>query len=311
MFKTLTLIYFFAVLACNSVSYANESYKIVVKVNDEIISNHDIIKEKKYLSALNPEILNISEEEINEISKQSLIREIIKEKEISRFIDVDYQSPALIELAKNLYTRLNINSEEEFKAYLSKYDLNLKDVLKKLAVETNWNALIYEKYKDKINIDKDKIKKDLKLESSSAKKEKLFLLSEIVFAAKNQEEYEDNYKKILNTIKEKNFKSAATIYSISDTAKFGGKIGWVRKNDISKKIYKQISTLKINEFTNPLKIATGFLLISLDSTKEEVKKNNFEEQYNNIIIKETNRQLNQYSTIYFKKVEKKSFIYEE
>ena len=311
MFKTLTLIYFFAVLAFNSVSYANESYKIVVKVNDEIISNHDIIKEKKYLSALNPEILNISEEEINEISKQSLIREIIKEKEISRFIDVDYQSPALIELAKNLYTRLNINSEEEFKAYLSKYDLNLKDVLKKLAVETNWNALIYEKYKDKINIDKDKIKKDLKLESSSAKKEKLFLLSEIVFAAKNQEEYEDNYKKILNTIKEKNFKSAATIYSISDTAKFGGKIGWVRKNDISKKIYKQISTLKINEFTNPLKIATGFLLISLDSTKEEVKKNNFEEQYNNIIIKETNRQLNQYSTIYFKKVEKKSFIYEE
>ena len=311
MFKTLTLIYFFAVLAFNSVSYANESYKIVVKVNDEIISNHDIVKEKKYLSALNPEILNISEEEINEISKQSLIREIIKEKEISRFIDVDYQSPALIELAKNLYTRLNINSEEEFKAYLSKYDLNLKDVLKKLAVETNWNALIYEKYKDKINIDKDKIKKDLKLESSSAKKEKLFLLSEIVFAAKNQEEYEDNYKKILNTIKEKNFKSAATIYSISDTAKFGGKIGWVRKNDISKKIYKQISTLKINEFTNPLKIATGFLLISLDSTKEEVKKNNFEEQYNNIIIKETNRQLNQYSTIYFKKVEKKSFIYEE
>jgi len=311
MFKTLTLIYFFAVLAFNSVSYANESYKIVVKVNDEIISNHDIVKEKKYLSALNPEILNISEEEMNEISKQSLIREIIKEKEISRFIDVDYQSPALIELAKNLYTRLNINSEEEFKAYLSKYDLNLKDVLKKLAVETNWNALIYEKYKDKINIDKDKIKKDLKLESSSAKKEKLFLLSEIVFAAKNQEEYEDNYKKILNTIKEKNFKSAATIYSISDTAKFGGKIGWVRKNDISKKIYKQISTLKINEFTNPLKIATGFLLISLDSTKEEVKKNNFEEQYNNIIIKETNRQLNQYSTIYFKKVEKKSFIYEE
>jgi len=311
MFKTLTLIYFFAVLAFNSVSYANESYKIVVKVNDEIISNHDIVKEKKYLSALNPEILNISEEEMNEISKQSLIREIIKEKEISRFIDVDYQSPALIELAKNLYTRLNINSEEEFKAYLSKYDLNLKDVLKKLAVETNWNALIYEKYKDKINIDKDKIKKDLKLESSSAKKEKLFLLSEIVFAAKNQEEYEDNYKKILNTIKEKNFKSAATIYSISDTAKFGGKIGWVRKNDISKKIYKQISTLKINEFTNPLKIATGFLLISLDSTKEEVKKNNFEEQYNNIIIKETNRQLNQYSTIYFKKIEKQNSIYED
>ena len=311
MFKTLTLIYFFAVLAFNSVSYANESYKIVVKVNDEIISNHDIIKEKKYLSALNPEILNISEEEINEISKQSLIREIIKEKEISRFIDVDYQSPALIELAKNLYTRLNINSEEEFKAYLSKYDLNLKDVLKKLAVETNWNALIYEKYKDKINIDKDKIKKKLELETSGSKTDKLFLLSEIVFSAKNQSEYDSNYKKILGSIKERDFSSAATIYSMSDTAKFGGEIGWVSKNDISEKIYKKISILRVNEITKPLKIATGFLLLSLDGIKEAAKESNLEEKFNKIISKERNRQLNQYSMIHFKKIERESFIYED
>ena len=126
-----------------------------------------------------------------------------------------------------------------------------------------------------------------------------------------EEEYDDGYKKILDTIKKKDFKSAATIYSLSDTAKFGGEIGWVSKNEISEKIYKQISTLKINEFTKPLKMATGFLLINLDAIKQEEKKNNFEEQYNNIIMKETNRQLNQYSTIYFKKLEKQSFIYEE
>ena len=98
---------------------------------------------------------------------------------------------------------------------------------------------------------------------------------------------------------------------MSETAKFGGEIGWVGKNDISKKIYKQISTLKINEFTEPLKIGTGFLLVNLDGIKEQEKENNLEEKFNRIMSKETNRQLNQYSTIYFKKIEKQSFIYEE
>jgi len=311
MFKILTLIHLLVALGFSCISSANGEYKIIVKVNGEIISNHDIKKEKNYLSALNPKILNIPEDEIKKISKQSLIREIIKEKEISKFFDIDYQSPDLIRLTKNLYIRLNINSEEEFKVYLTKYDLDLKDVLKKLAIESNWNALIYKKYKDQINIDKDKIKKNLELRSSIAKTEKLFLLSEIVFTAKNKEEYDDGYKKIIDTIKKKDFKSAATIYSLSDTAKFGGEIGWVRKNEISEKIYKQISTLKINEFTKPFKMATGFLLINLDAIKQEERKNNFEEQYNNIIMKETNRQLNQYSTIYFKKLEKQSFVYEE
>ena len=119
-----------------------------------------------------------------------------------------------------------------------------------------------------------------------------------------------NYKKINETINNTGFESAATIYSLSDTAKFAGDIGWVSKNDISENIYKQISTLEINEFTKPFKIATGFLIISVRDIKIEEKKNNLEEQYNKVVSKETNRQLNQYSTIYFKKIEKQSFINE-
>jgi len=291
-------------------SYAKDSYKIIVKVDNEIVSNHDIEKEKKYLSALNPEILNISDDEFQKIARQSFIREIIKEKEVSKYYEIDYQSSKTIQIAKNLYTRLNFNSEEEFETHLKKYDLSLKDVLKKLAIESSWNTLIYQKYKGKIDIDKDKIKKDLELESSIAKKEKFFLLSEIVFSANNKAEYDINYKKIVKTIREKNFRTAATIYSLSDTAKFGGEIGWFSKNDISEKVYNQISILKINEFTEPIKIGTGFLLINLDQVKEEKRESNMEEKYNKIVSKETNRQLNQYSTIYFKKIEKQSFIYE-
>ena len=312
MFKILTLMYLFTILCSNNILLASDGYKIIVKVNNEIVSNHDIKKETSYLTALNPKILDIPEDEINNIARQSLIREIIKKKEVAKYYEVNYESlQNFIPLAENIYARLGFNSVEEFKIHLKKYDLNLEDVLKKLAIESYWNTLIYEKFKNKININEDKIKKRLELEFSNTGKEDLFLLSEIVFAAKDQNEYTDNYKKILETIKIKDFKSAATIYSSSETAKFGGEIGWVSKNDISEKIYKKISTLKINEFTKPFKIGTGFLLLNLDDTKKVERKNNLEEQYKRVLNKETNRQLTQYSTIYYKKLEKKSFIYED
>ena len=170
-------------LCLSSMSYAQGDYKIIVKVNNEIISNHDIEKEKNYLSALNPQILNISENEIKKISKQSLIREIIKQREVSKYFNADYRPSNLDQMVRDLYTRLNINSEEEFKNYLIKYDLSLKDVVRKLAIEANWNLLIYEKYKNQININEDKIKKKFELENSTVKTEKLFLLSEIVLNA--------------------------------------------------------------------------------------------------------------------------------
>ena len=147
MYKILTLVYLLIIFFPNLL-YSNDGYKIIVKVNDKIISNYDIVKEKNYLSALNPNILNIPEDEVKKISKQSLIREIIKEKEISKYYDVNYESPDLIQLAEKIYTRLNINSEEELKVYLEEYNLNLKDVLKKIAIESNWNVLIYQRYKN-------------------------------------------------------------------------------------------------------------------------------------------------------------------
>jgi parvulin-like peptidyl-prolyl isomerase len=166
-------------------------------------------------------------------------------------------------------------------------------------------------YKNKLNVNEDKIKKNLALESANSKIKKMFLISEIVFTAKNKEEFNDKYKKIVESIEEKDFKTTATIYSSSDTAEFGGKIGWVSKNDVSEEIYQQIYKLKINEFSKPIKIGAGFILINLDAVKEEKQKINLEEKFAYIINKETNRQLNQYSSIHYKKIERQSFIYED
>jgi len=310
MLKVIIFVYFFISL-CGGLSFADSDYKIIVKVNKRIISNYDIKREMEYLSALNPKINSISEEEIQKIAKKSLIREIIKDKEISKYFRNIDQSPDLTSPLNNIYAKLNMASEDEFVSYLTKFGLDLKDVRKKLAIELNWNSMIYQIYKSKINIDKDKIKKKLALDSVSSKIKKMFLISEIVFTAKNKEEFNDKYKKIVDSIEEKDFKTTATIYSSSDTAEFEGKIGWVSKNDVSEEIYQQIYKLKINEFSKPIKIGAGFILINLDAVKEEKQKINLEEKFAYIINKETNRQLNQYSVIHYKKIERQSFIYED
>jgi hypothetical protein len=210
---------------------------------------------------------------------------------------------------KNIYSRLNISTEAEFNDYLTKFNLELENVREKLSIELNWNAMIYQLYKNKINIDRDKIKENLELESTDSKIKKMFLISEIVFTAKNKEGFDSIYQKIVDSIEQKGFKSTATIYSLSDTAQFDGKIGWVGKGDVSEEIYQNIYNLKINEFSKPLKIGAGFIIINLDAVKEEEQIINLEKKFDSMVSKEMNRQLTQHSSIHYKKIEKQSFIY--
>jgi len=119
------------------------------------------------------------------------------------------------------------------------------------------------------------------------------------------------YKEIVTTIKEKNFRTAASIYSISATAKDGGEIGWINKGSLSNIIFGELSKLKINEFTQPIKIASGFLVVYLADTREEEIKFDLEEEIKKITLLENDRQLNQYSIIYYKKIEKEAYISEE
>ena len=66
---------------CNSVEN-----KILFKVNNIIITSLDIFTELEYLKTINKEFKKIEKEKAFEISKNSIIREKIKEIEIKRVI---------------------------------------------------------------------------------------------------------------------------------------------------------------------------------------------------------------------------------
>ena len=310
MFKKIFILFTIINLLSNAV-IAENKHEIIVKINNQIITNFDIQKETKYLLALNPSLNNLSTKQIKEISKNSLIREKIKENEILKYYKINYEDPELTKFVTNIYKRLNIGDEAEFNTYLSKFDMNINTVIKKIAIERDWNKMIFGKFKNQIVVNELKIKKNLEKKLDKSEIQTSYLISEILFQAKNEKEFEETYNGIIKTVDESSFKSAASIYSISDSSINSGEIGWVKKNEISNSIYNELNKLNIGDITQPIKVASGFLIIYLEDVKKVEKEINTEEEFKKIVTTEKNRQLNEYSIIYYKKIKKQIFINEK
>ena len=295
----------------SSTLIAEDRYEIVVSIDNKVITNFDIQKEINYLLALNPSLNNLPKKQIYEIAKESLVREEIKEKEILKYYNINYKDPELSLLIENIYNRLNIANENEFNKYLSNFDLSIEIISAKLAIEKAWNRLIFEKFNQFINLDELRLKKELEKNLSQPQTQNRYLISEILFQSKDDKEYQEILRNIKKTIEENSFETAASIYSISDSSKNGGEIGWVNKNEISDTIYNVLNKLSIGQITQPIKIASGFLIIYLNDIKKEEQEFNVDEELKKMIISEKNRQFNEFSIIHFKKIEQQIFINEK
>ena len=276
--------------------------KIIYKIENEIITNIDIKNEYSYLLALNNKLQNLDKEKIFDIAEESIIREKIKKVELTRnFIELDIDIAYLDQLIKNTYLRLNLGSVDDFKKYLKTYNLDLQTVEKKMKIDALWNMLIINKYDSKIDINLDKLKKIIENRELLTKN---YLLSEILFEIKNKEELKTKYNQIQKSVDEVGFNNTASIYSIADSRKNGGNIGWINISSLSKKIGNSILSLNIGDISSPLVMPGGVLILKVNDIKEEVKERDFDLELKNAIIYERNKQLNQYSKIYFNQTRK-------
>ena len=283
--------------------------KILFKIDNEIITTIDIYEEIKFLKVFNPEINSLSDVELFEISKNSLIKDKIKKIEIMKFVrELKVDDKFLLKLVEKKYSRLNINSIKNFEKYLKKENLNIEIVKEKFIIELMWNDLIYQKFSKKVVIDKERIKNEIS-QNSQKKFQKEFLLSEIVFNVANKDEFNNKYQKILLDIEKVGFKKTALIHSNSDTATNGGLIGWVKEVNLNKSLKKVISELKPGQFSKPVRTSSGFIIIKIDEEKEYVSKFNLADKIDEITRFKTNEQLNQFSNMYLNKLKKNLIIY--
>ena len=276
--------------------------KIIYKIQNEIITNIDIKNEYNYLLALNNNLKKLDKEKIFNIAKDSIIREKIKKVELEKnFIKLDIDDRYLNKLVENIYLRLNLRSTDDFKKYLKTYNIDLQTVIKKIKIDALWNTLIIKKYDSKIKINLDKIKDTIKSRKALTKN---FLLSEIVFEIENKEELKMKYTEILNSIDQVGFENTVSIYSIANTNKTGGGVGWVDVSSLNNEIRDNIISLNVGDISSPFIIPGGVLILKINDIKEEVKEIDFDFELKKAITFERNKQLNQYSKIYFNKTKK-------
>jgi peptidyl-prolyl cis-trans isomerase SurA len=290
--------------------YANDGSFIVLKINDQIITNIDLKKEKNYLIALNNELKKLKQSEIEKIAKESLIREKIKENEVNRY-GLDADTEYVNQIIKKFISRLNLETEQQFNEYLKNFDLTNTDVRKKINIETSWNGLIFKVYGDQIIINKDKIEKKIRKNKKNKKIQKQYRLSEIVFEIDSGQSVNKKYEIIKKEIIKLGFKNAANKFSISDTAKFGGETGWIDEDQLSDNIRNKIKVIKVGEYTHPINIVGGQLILKLEETKIINKVINYEDLINQALNYERNKQLEQFSKIYFNKIKINSIIDEK
>ena len=284
--------------------------KILFKIKNEIITTIDIYEEIKFLKIFNPRIKNLSEKELFEISKNSILRDKIKKIELLNFVkEIKVNDKFLLSLVKTKYSNTGINSLESFEEYLKSNNLNVNIVKEKFYIELIWNDLIYQKFNPQISIDKEKIRKQI-LENSQKTSLRELLISEIIFDVTNKTDFDTKYKKIISDIKKIGFQKAALKHSNSDTASTGGLIGWVKEDNLNKNVKEVTSKLMINEFSKPIRSSSGFIIIKIEDVKEYEPELDLEREINEVIKFKKNEQLNQFSNMYFNKIKKNLRLYD-
>ena len=286
--------------------YALEN-KILYKVNNEIITSIDLLNEVEYLTLINKNIKNLNKEKIFEIGMNSILREKIKTIELKKYVssfEVDENFYNLIQ--DNFLKKINFETINELEKYLINKNLNIEMIKQKIIEEALWNQLILSKYSKDIKVDREKIKKEI-LKNNFQKE---FLLSEIVFDLDQNQSLKDKLNQIKSEINSNSFANAALTYSNSDTSKNGGKLGWIKLNSLNTKIKKILTKIEKGNITEPIVIPGGFLILKIEDIREAEVLNNIDREVEIVVNEIANKQLNQFSIIYFKKIEKDIKIYE-
>ena len=306
--KKILISFFFIIFFFDFTYLKSKEVKILTKIGNQVITNIDIENEYKYLISLNKEYQKLEKDKIFNFAKSSLLREKIKEIELTKFFDLGVQDSFLNSKIGELYKNLGFSNSEDFQKYLDQFDLRIEDIAKKIEIELKWNKLVYDKYKDRLVINEKVLKKKIIDES---KDRNTFNLSELIFSYKTEQENKKKLTEITKSINEIGFENTVLIFSEAESRKTSGNLGWVNELSLSKKILEKLEKINVSEITEPIQLQNAILILKLNEKKKiQMSSVNVEQELRELIKFETNKQLNIFSKIYFEKIKNKLNINE-
>ena len=280
-----------------------------MKVNSEIITSYDLEKMRNYLLVLNPKLKEMDKEQILEISKKSLIKETIRKNEILKYKELNLQNPKIEFILNDMIKNLGFQNLTQFQSYLEKFDVSINDIKEKIEIENQWKSLVYARYSKSLKIDLDSLKKQI--ENNNKKNFLLeYNLSEIIFTKKNNLSLDELINEIQDSIKNIGFENTAILYSISDTSKVGGKIGWIKKNNLSIDIIRYLEKIELNTSADPIKIDNNFLILKINDKRKTPLEINKQKELDKLVMIEKAKQLDKFSNIFYNKIKLNSKINE-
>ena len=305
--KTIILVLIFFLL--NNFSYSKINLQIIMKINDQIVTSYDLEKESNYLLALNPKLKEIDENDLFQLAKRSITKEMIRKSEILKYKELNLKNAQIGNILNNIIQNLNFSDPYQLENYLNDFNISIDDIKEKIAIENEWKNLIYARYSKSIKINKN----DLRDKIEKMNKEEFSLeynLSEIVFNKEQNISLEEYTKKILESIEINGFENTANLYSITDSSKAGGKIGWIKKNNLSLEINREIENLEINSYSSPIKIGNNYLILKVNNMKKVTIEFDKEKELDKMIVSETSKQLDKFSNIFYNRIKLNSTISE-
>ncbi len=293
------IIIIFFLLTSNSFSKINNS--VIISVGDLPITYLDLVKEMRLIALMsNNKIDDSNKEQFKNIAVQALIKRKIKEIEIKKFKVENYSTKDLDNLI--LKTSKNIGTDKKGLQQLMKQsNLDLERLKSQFVIDLKWNTLIFELYKNKISLNMDEIEEKINIEVNKNKSNKRFLLSEIEIQS-SEDKRQESINKILESIKKEGFENTAKKFSISESAKYGGNIGWIDEAKLSGSLYKNIRNLKMDKVSEPIFVKNNIIWIKKKG--EKVLENNVKKIKDNIVKVEKQKKLQMFSNAHYSKLER-------
>ncbi len=90
----------------------------------------------------------------------------------------------------------------------------------------------------------------------------------------------------------------------------GGKIGWIKRNNLSDEIINNLVSLDKNSYSKPIQIGNNYLVLKINDVRNVSVKNDKNQELEKMIMIETSKQLDKFSNIFFNKIKLNSKISE-
>ena len=280
---------------------SNINNSIIVSVGNLPITYLDLIKEMKLISLLNNiTVDNSNRETIKSVAVQGLITRKIKEMEIEKFKIKNYNKKDLEILVGRTSKKLGTD-ENGLEQLLKQKNLKLENLKERFKTDLKWNTLIFQLYNNKIVLNTNELENKIRVEIEKVNEERIFLLSEIEINL-TQNDNKATLDNIFRSIEAMGFEETAKKFSISNSSEYGGNIGWINENNLSKKIYENIKFLKTEEISKPIYLNDTIVIIK--KTGERVFEKNIEKIKDKIVREEKEKKLQMFSKAHYSKLEK-------